>query len=55
VKLGVVGPAVDDERRKQLKIQPQIEPIFRALVADNVHGAGLVEFGIDLTPAIAGN
>lgn len=51
----VISPAVYHQGNKQLHVQPQVEPVLGLLLADVMHGIGLVKDRIDLTASIAGN
>lgn len=55
MKLRVIGPTVDDQRRQQFQIQPKVEPVFGRLVTNVMNGARFVQLCVHLTSTIAGN
>ena len=50
----VVRPAVDDGGDELLDVEPEVEPVG-LLGAEVVHGGALVQPGLDLTAAVAGD
>ena len=50
----VVRPAVDEDGRHLLQVEPEVEPV-RVGCADVVDAGGLVEAGLQLAAAVAGD